>query len=101
MTLLTSAILMYTRAGSKNWPLASQETLWNWVTPQLPKILGQNVKSNTLSVWTSFLEYILGNRDPRRAQPVVDYIIQETRIMEYNQELSLDGTIFFSAIDTC
>jgi proteasome activator subunit 4 len=77
--------------GSKNWPLPDQEKLWNWITPQLPKILGTNVKSNNLSVWTSFLEYVLGNKDPRRAQPIVDYIIHETRIMEYNQELSLDG----------
>ncbi|PVF98837.1 hypothetical protein CPB86DRAFT_757643 [Serendipita vermifera] len=77
--------------GSKNWPITSQVKIWNWIEPQLPKILGQNVKSDTLNIWTSFLEYLLGNRDPRRSQPIVDYIINESRLMEYNQELSFEA----------
>jgi hypothetical protein len=42
--------------GSKSWPVASQIKIWDWIKPQLPKILGQNVKSDTLNIWTSFLE---------------------------------------------
>lgn len=77
--------------GAKNWPQSMRQGLWDWLTPQLPKILGSNVKSNTLSIWTSFLEYTLGNRDPRRSQPIIDFIVSENRTMEYNQELSFDA----------
>jgi hypothetical protein len=37
------------------------------------------------------MQYVLGNRDPRRSQPIIDFIVSENRTMEYNQELSFDG----------
>ncbi|CCA68831.1 hypothetical protein PIIN_02692 [Serendipita indica DSM 11827] len=79
--------------GTKNWPIGSQAVLLDWLSPQLPKILGQNVKTDTLSIWTSFLEYTLGNRDPRRpfCDLIVKYLVQENQMMEYNQELSFDA----------
>ena len=42
--------------GSKHWPMDAQERLWEWLTPLFPKILGSTVKSDTLLIWTSFLE---------------------------------------------
>jgi len=42
--------------GSKHWPMPAQQRLWAWVTPLIPKFLGSNVKTDTLMIWTSFLE---------------------------------------------
>lgn len=44
--------------GSKNWPASSQQKLWDWLSPQLSKILGTNVKTDTLNIWNSFLEVL-------------------------------------------
>jgi hypothetical protein len=30
--------------------------MWNWFTPNITKIFKQNIKTDTLPVWTSFLE---------------------------------------------
>ena len=42
--------------GSKHWPVDAQERLWTWLTPKLTKVLTSSVKTDTLLVWTSFLE---------------------------------------------
>ena len=42
--------------GSKHWPLTAQRQLWSWFGPRIPKILGANVQTDTLLIWTSFLE---------------------------------------------
>jgi len=42
--------------GSKHWPQRAQQRLWIWFTPLIPKALGSNVKPDTLTIWTSFLE---------------------------------------------
>ena len=44
--------------GSKNWPGEKQKILWDWLTPQVPSLLGGNVQTDTIMVWTTFLEYI-------------------------------------------
>jgi proteasome activator subunit 4 len=43
-------------AGSKHWPTSKQQKLWIWIVPSLKKIIGQNLKTDTLSIWSSFLE---------------------------------------------
>lgn len=42
--------------GSKHWTQKAQQRLWNWLTPLIPRALGSNVKPDTLTIWTSFLE---------------------------------------------
>lgn len=42
--------------GSKHWPVDAQKRLWTWLTPLLTKILNSSVKTDTMLVWTSFLE---------------------------------------------
>ena len=42
--------------GSKHWPQNAQQNLWIWFAPLIPKALGPNVKPDTLTIWTSFLE---------------------------------------------
>jgi proteasome activator subunit 4 len=42
--------------GSKHWTQKAQQRLWNWFTPLIPRALGSNVKPDTLTIWTSFIE---------------------------------------------
>lgn len=60
--------------GSKHWPRKTREELWSWLTPRFDVILAQ-AKPDTVSYWTSFLEHTLLNLDPRRFQPLVDWIL--------------------------
>lgn len=41
--------------GSKHWPMSKQSRLWEWFTPFIKEIF-KNIKTDTLSIWTSFLE---------------------------------------------
>ena len=77
--------------GMKHWPLEKQNKIWDWLRPFLDKILGSNVKSDTLLVWTSFLEYMFFSRDPRRVQPLVDHLFESFRTCDFNGELSLSA----------
>ncbi|KAG8915861.1 hypothetical protein FRC00_010752 [Tulasnella sp. 408] len=76
--------------GSKNWPTDAQDRLWAWFTPKLDQILGANVKTDTLTIWSSFLEYILSNRDPRRVQPLVDWLVKKGLSVDFNSESSFE-----------
>ncbi|KAG1755009.1 uncharacterized protein EDB91DRAFT_1096702 [Suillus paluster] len=60
--------------GSKHWPRQTREELWSWITPRFDVILTQ-AKPDTVAYWTSFLEHTLLNVDPRRFQPLVDWIL--------------------------
>jgi proteasome activator subunit 4 len=42
--------------ASKHWSVEKQVKMWNWFTPNITKIFKQNIKTDTLPVWTSFLE---------------------------------------------
>lgn len=46
--------------GSKHWPTKKQEDLWKWFNPFIKQIFGQNIKTDTLMIWTSFLEVCVG-----------------------------------------
>jgi len=59
--------------GSKHWSLKKQGALWAWLTPKLPSIFA-GVTPETQTVWEMCAEYILSARDPRRNQPLVDYL---------------------------
>lgn len=45
--------------GSKHWPSTAQKQLWDWFTPIISRVLGSNVKTDTLTVWSTFLEVSL------------------------------------------
>ena len=42
--------------GSKHWPTAKQDVLWTWFIPHITTIFRQNIKTDTLTIWASFLE---------------------------------------------
>lgn len=77
--------------GSKHWPTDAQDRLWNWFTPKLDSILGSNVKTDTLTIWSSFLDYIFFNKDPRRVKPLVDWLVNRGLNLEFNAESSFEG----------
>ncbi|BGP22448.1 Proteasome activator BLM10 [Rhodotorula toruloides] len=60
--------------GSKHWSLEKQRALWDWLGPKLPSIFEKNVTPETQTAWEMCAEYILNARDPRRNQPLVEYI---------------------------
>ncbi|KIJ68675.1 hypothetical protein HYDPIDRAFT_106916 [Hydnomerulius pinastri MD-312] len=60
--------------GSKHWPQRSHDALWSWVRPRLDQILSQ-ARPDTVVYWTSFLQTTLEDRDPRRNQTLVDWIL--------------------------
>ncbi|EDR15426.1 uncharacterized protein LACBIDRAFT_301740 [Laccaria bicolor S238N-H82] len=82
--------------GSKHWPLNKQKKLWVWFTPNIPILLSQNIKSDTLMIWTSFLEYMFYHKDPRRIQPIVDFLMESFNSMDYNAEMSFDAVKIIS-----
>ncbi len=45
--------------GMKHWPTHAQGRVWEWLIPFMDKVLGSSVKSDTLTVWTSFLSVSL------------------------------------------
>ncbi|GAA5921528.1 hypothetical protein JCM1841_000553 [Sporobolomyces salmonicolor] len=59
--------------GSKHWPLNKQKRVWEWLAPRLSAIF-EGITPETQVAWEMCAEYILNNRDPRRNQPLVDYL---------------------------
>ncbi|TFK76829.1 hypothetical protein BDN72DRAFT_890635 [Pluteus cervinus] len=77
--------------GSKHWPLEKQQRIWEWFKPYLSVIFKQNIKSDTLFVWTSFLEYIFYRKDPRRLGPLVDHLVEALQSLDFNGEMAFDA----------
>ncbi|KAJ4489583.1 hypothetical protein C8J55DRAFT_557490 [Lentinula edodes] len=87
--------------GSKHWPLIKQKKLWQWFKPYFKVIFNQNLKSDTVGIWSSFLEYIFYKTDPRRVQPLVDYLFELFETADLNTELSFDAIKFLSLFRSC
>ncbi|KAJ8514936.1 hypothetical protein ONZ45_g7571 [Pleurotus djamor] len=77
--------------GSKHWSLEKQKRLWKWFSPYIPKIFKQNILSDTLTIWVSFLEYMFYKKDPRRVQPLVDFLVSEVKSKDFGGESSFDA----------
>ncbi|KAF5384678.1 hypothetical protein D9757_006201 [Collybiopsis confluens] len=88
-------------AGSKHWAQIKQKKLWEWLKPFFNGMFGQNLKSDTLNVWCSFLEYTFYNTDPRRVQPLVNHLFQLFDSADLNTELSFDAIKILSLFRSC
>ncbi|KAI0094570.1 armadillo-type protein [Irpex rosettiformis] len=75
--------------GSKHWAMNDQAKFWKWFTPQLKRIFSQT-NNDMVSIWTSFFEYAFYNKDPRRVQPLVDFIMEEFENVDFNAETTFD-----------
>ncbi|KAG9011119.1 hypothetical protein FRB94_009262 [Tulasnella sp. JGI-2019a] len=78
-------------AGSKSWPTEAQDQLWLWCMPHIQQALTSTIKTDTLSIWASFLEYVFTNKDPRRLQPLMDWIVNQGLSMDFNAESSFEA----------
>ncbi|KAH8835425.1 hypothetical protein DL96DRAFT_1702409 [Flagelloscypha sp. PMI_526] len=83
-------LLAGTVGGSKHWPVLKQNQLWDWFSPQIPVLLSRELQTDTLPIWTSFVEYIFHQTDPRRVQPLIDFILESFRNLDYNAEMTFD-----------
>jgi len=77
--------------GAKHWPMHNQKGLWDWAMPLITATFSSRIKTDAWPIWTSFLEYMLHKRDPRRYQALVDYLVQEFYATDYNGESSLNA----------
>lgn len=77
--------------GSKHWPQEAQDRIWQWFAPYIKKTLGQSMKTETVPIWTSFVEYMFHHKDPRRLQPLVEHIVEQFETMDYNGPSSLES----------
>lgn len=76
-------------SGSKHWSTEKQVKFWDWFKPYIKKVFGQTA-NEVISIWTSFLEYVFFNKDPRRLQPLVDYIVDQFNTVDFNAESTSD-----------
>ncbi|KAI0757312.1 ARM repeat-containing protein [Daedaleopsis nitida] len=60
--------------GSKHWPKQHADYLWSWITARLDRIYAQ-MKPDTISFWENLLSEQLVDRDPRRTEPLVKWIL--------------------------
>ncbi|OAV88857.1 hypothetical protein PTTG_08821 [Puccinia triticina 1-1 BBBD Race 1] len=60
--------------STKHWPLKQQNIVWSWFENCLKKIY-DSITPDMLSCWVMCVDYILWGRDPRRNQPLVDFIL--------------------------
>ncbi|OBZ79723.1 Proteasome activator complex subunit 4 [Grifola frondosa] len=75
--------------GSKHWPTDKQLKLWEWFVPHMKTLFSQKSNDN-LPIWASFLECMFFNKDPRRVQPLADYIMDAFTTMDFNGESTFD-----------
>ncbi|KAN0063131.1 Proteasome activator BLM10 [Thecaphora frezii] len=60
--------------GSKHWPIRDQTQLWEWLETLLPRIF-KECTPDSQPAWQMCVEYMLQFRDPRRAMPLVRYVV--------------------------
>ncbi|EJF66455.1 ARM repeat-containing protein [Dichomitus squalens LYAD-421 SS1] len=60
--------------GAKHWPRQHADHLWSWITARLDRIHAQ-MKPDTISFWENLLSEQLVDRDPRRTEPLVKWIL--------------------------
>ncbi|KAH9922007.1 ARM repeat-containing protein [Epithele typhae] len=60
--------------GSKHWPKQHTDAFWTWIASRLNKIYAQ-MKPDTVSFWENLFSEQLVDRDPRRTEPLVKWIL--------------------------
>lgn len=75
--------------GSKHWNGKARQGFWDWLTPRLPKIYA-NIRPDTFEYWKMFFEHVMYQRDPRRLGPLVSFILNNGRAVEFVNSTSAD-----------
>jgi proteasome activator subunit 4 len=56
LSIISCEKIVELQQGSKHWPTDKQDALWTWFIPHMTTIFRQNIKTDTLAIWASFLE---------------------------------------------
>ncbi|KAF9474298.1 hypothetical protein BDN70DRAFT_884955 [Pholiota conissans] len=75
--------------GSKHWAPTASNRLWSWLTSRLDRIVNQ-ITPETLSFWETIFQLQLTKRDPRRNQPLVQWIMSLP--LEFNGDSAFEMT---------
>lgn len=68
--------------GMKHWSGKARAGLWEWLVPRLPKIYG-SIRPDTFDYWKMCFEHVFFQRDPRRLQPLADFVLEVGRSADY------------------
>ncbi|KAL4069445.1 hypothetical protein J3A83DRAFT_4095440 [Scleroderma citrinum] len=77
--------------GSKHWSSEDQQHVWDWAQPLAQRTLNQTMKTENVPIWVTFLEYMFHHKDPRRLIPLVNHVMEEFNLMDFNGESALDS----------
>ncbi|KAJ7225864.1 hypothetical protein GGX14DRAFT_422660 [Mycena pura] len=61
--------------GSKHWPKPLWDKLWAWSVSRLDSVF-HLIKPDTFTFWQSAVSNQIQDRDPRRNQPLIDWILE-------------------------
>lgn len=75
--------------GTWEWPGRDRKDFWDWFTPLLPELL-RMVRSDTVKVWDTSLEYVLNEQDPRRYKPLVDFMLDSARTADFHADSAFE-----------
>ncbi|KAI8975614.1 hypothetical protein BDF20DRAFT_879640 [Mycotypha africana] len=72
-----SEILAGLIRGMKHWNLRKSELVWQWLVILIQKVF-KSITPDSLVYWDSFVRFVSYRRDPRRIQPLIDLIVEDT-----------------------
>lgn len=64
--------------GAKHWNRQDAKVMWSWLDTILPKILAECTPDSQVA-WQDSIEYILQQRDPRRAMSLVNLVVKKAK----------------------
>ncbi|KAF7789210.1 hypothetical protein EIP86_000151 [Pleurotus ostreatoroseus] len=88
--------------GSKHWPRQHYEALWTWTMSQIEVIYSQ-LKPDTLPFWEEVIHEQFTQRDPRRAEPLVQWIMKLPLDFQGDSAFAMTSTLslFNNVVDGC
>ncbi|KAI0343973.1 ARM repeat-containing protein [Trametopsis cervina] len=88
--------------GSKHWPQKDYEALWAWFMSRLENLYSQ-IKPDTLSFWEGVFNEQLSDRDYRRNQPLLDWILSLPLDLQGDSAFAMSKalTLFNIVVDSC
>ncbi|OZJ03795.1 hypothetical protein BZG36_03001 [Bifiguratus adelaidae] len=76
--------------GMKHWAAEDSKAVWAKLVPLLEKIFS-SMTPDSVAYWEAFTKYCLSSRDPRRALPLVNIILDFNLDMESNAAFAQTG----------
>ncbi|CRK40111.1 hypothetical protein BN1723_004729 [Verticillium longisporum] len=71
----TAEILGALLTGSSDDPPDFRQKVWAFAAPMLLKIIGEDLTPENLMYWLTCLHLIMGSKDPRRSQEIIEHLV--------------------------